>query len=162
MILDLLPLRIDQFQTEIVLETASIEVTLILPPESVLETSALPWLTAFRRCQEYTIRSLSLTASSVDRRPHYSDTELDTRHTLTSILACGLPLPKSPSMQLQESPHCEPEDQTLQEREERGWWTLRFQQVLHEMQRQDTILSPRIELKTILATAVGHQSRHEI
>ncbi|KAI0919696.1 hypothetical protein AcV5_001689 [Taiwanofungus camphoratus] len=161
-ILDLLPLRIDQFQTEIVLETASIEVTLILPPESALETSALPWLTAFRRCQEHTIRSLSLTASSVDRRPHYSDTELDTRHTLTSILACGLPLPKSPSMQLQESPHCEPEDQTLQEREERGWWTLRFQQVLHEMQRQDTILSPRIELKTILATAVGHQSRHEI
>jgi hypothetical protein len=66
------------------------------------------------------------------------------------ILNTGLPLPKSPSLQLNNNARL-----TLarrvnsvgaggdvdKEREERGWWTLRFQQVLREMQRLDPVLS---------------------
>lgn len=33
--------------------------------------------------------------------------------------------------------HGEKEDRAQGEREERGWWTLRFQQVLREFQREE-------------------------
>ena len=67
------------------------------------------------------------------------------------ILNTGLPLPKSPSLQLRDnqrlridvSKNTEGRDgsDADREREERGWWTLRFQQVLREMQRRDPMLS---------------------
>lgn len=60
------------------------------------------------------------------------------------ILNTGLPLPKSPSVQLKDNDRLGARDgpsDADREREERGWWTLRFQQVLREMQRQDPMLS---------------------
>jgi hypothetical protein len=64
-----------------------------------------------------------------------TDLALDTEQSILSILASGLPLPKSPSAQIEvAAKHYE--DDKQQEREERGWWSLRYQQVLRELQRQ--------------------------
>jgi hypothetical protein len=95
----------------------------------------------------------------------------DTWLTVSSLLASGLPIPKSPSGELPKldwscptsvtysrmgdkpasngrshwKGHMNPINQQTREkgmagnvleREERGWWTLRFQQVLGEMKRQ--------------------------
>ena len=67
------------------------------------------------------------------------DLEVDTHQSVLSIMASGLPLPKSPSVQLEEVAHGESGNPRQQEREERGWWSLRFQQVLREMQRRDAL-----------------------
>ncbi|EKM51245.1 uncharacterized protein PHACADRAFT_263285 [Phanerochaete carnosa HHB-10118-sp] len=66
------------------------------------------------------------------------------------ILHTGLPLPKSPSLQMRdnqrlgidvnESTGGKGGNDADREREERGWWTLRFQQVLREVQRRDPML----------------------
>ncbi len=60
------------------------------------------------------------------------------------ILNTGLPLPKSPSVQISDMGRTNlirTISEVDKEREERGWWALRFQQVLREMQRQDPMLS---------------------
>ena len=92
------------------------------------------WLAAFEQCFQFTLRSLSFPSPS--GLPSV-DLELDTRQSVLSILASGLPLPKSPSIQLDDSVNGQASDAKQLEREERGWWSLRFQQVLREMQRQD-------------------------
>jgi hypothetical protein len=66
-----------------------------------------------------------------------AELEMDARCSLGSILASGLPLPKSPSFQKEEEAKGVVADAVQMEREERGWWSLRFQQVLHEIQRMD-------------------------
>ena len=59
-----------------------------------------------------------------------------TLRTLSSLVGSGLPLPKSPSGRLLEiGPNA---DDTLnQEREERGWWSLRFHQVMSAKRRMN-------------------------
>jgi len=57
--------------------------------------------------------------------------------SVSAILASGLPLPKSPSTQMAE----QGADPAQQEREARGWWTIRFQQVLREMQHGSALIS---------------------
>lgn len=72
------------------------------------------------------------------------DFEQDTQQSVMAILNTGLPLPKSPSIQAMDSARVGTADISTdmdKEREERGWWALRFQQVLREMQRQDPVLS---------------------
>lgn len=102
------------------------------------DTSA-KWLSAFRRCSDFTLRSLSFLSHSGGHLVHGldMDLELDTHQSVLAIMASGLPLPKSPSVQLEEVVHGETGNPRQQEREERGWWSLRFQQVLREMQRRD-------------------------
>lgn len=101
---------------------------------------------AFRRCYAYTLRSLSFSSHSGQQLPHGShvDFEQDTQKSVMAILHTGLPLPKSPSIQAVDMARAGPGDPSTdvdREREERGWWALRFQQVLREMQRQDPMLS---------------------
>ena len=102
-------------------------------------TSPSSWLAAFKKSLQFSLRSVSnpknATVTSNLEIELESDLEhlLDTRETMHSILGSGLPMPKSPSLQIKEN------DKRRLEREERGWWTLRFQQVLREFQRQETM-----------------------
>jgi hypothetical protein len=95
------------------------------------------WTAAFEKCFQHTLRSISFPGRGFNRR----QVDLD----VASILAAGLPLPKSPSQQLRAESNASEVDVVEQEREERGWWSLRFQQILREMQdqRQEVIEEPR-------------------
>ena len=62
--------------------------------------------------------------------------EDDTLRTLSSLVGSGLPLPKSPSGRLLEIGP-DPDDTLSQEREERGWWSLRFHQVMSAKRRMN-------------------------
>ncbi|KAL5480440.1 hypothetical protein ACEPAI_1710 [Sanghuangporus weigelae] len=97
------------------------------------------WSTAFEQCFRFTLRSISFPAHSGKYLALGRDSGQDenTRQTVMSILASGLPLPKSPSVQIGELEKSAAQDASLREREERGWWALRFQQILHEMQRDE-------------------------
>ncbi|KAI5121536.1 hypothetical protein M0805_002596 [Coniferiporia weirii] len=98
------------------------------------------WWDAFEQCYLFTLRSLSFPAHSGRYLTHgpgfNAEQEVNTRQTVMSILASGLPLPRSPSVQIKEF---DEEDAAVKEREERGWWALRFQQILCEMQRDPTL-----------------------
>jgi hypothetical protein len=58
------------------------------------------------------------------------DSELD------ALLSSGLPFPKSPSLQQQQEDFIGDGGCSRREREERGWWTVRFQQILRELLRK--------------------------
>ncbi|KAF8641638.1 hypothetical protein AX16_009864 [Volvariella volvacea WC 439] len=96
------------------------------------DTTRRSWLSAFRSCLHSTLRLASLGRSDV------TDLSSAARETVLSILSSGLPLPKSPSMQQAEYHDGRPADVQRQEREQRGWWSLRFHQVLQELSRQDS------------------------
>jgi hypothetical protein len=95
---------------------------------------------AWEACLTAFLRSLQFTLSSIanpDYRAGLVDLEQqDTERTVESLLASGLPLPKSPSLQMDENMQ-QNGNGRRREREERGWWSLRFQQVLRELQRKD-------------------------
>lgn len=145
--LGLLPLSQSDLQSGTMPEaSATVEVRLTFPPGSeALKESEAAVVSAFRRCRAYTLRSLSFPSHSGQYLPHgpQVDLELDTQKTVMDILNTGLPLPKSPSVQFKDNQRLGTREisDTDREREERGWWTLRFQQVLREMQRQDPMLS---------------------
>ncbi|KAI9058954.1 hypothetical protein FKP32DRAFT_1680281 [Trametes sanguinea] len=139
--LSLVPIPPGQLDTGITVEnTSPTSITLTLPPSETSSATPVELCKALRKCHYHTVRGLSypsLPAVITD------DLELDTRQSLVGILSSGLPLPKSPSMQFGETAQGGGEadggeDAAARgEREERGWWTLRFQQVLREMQRED-------------------------
>jgi hypothetical protein len=62
-----------------------------------------------------------------------------TQKPVLSMLAAGLPFPKSPSMQMDESERGLASDAEQQEREERGWWSKRFHEVFSELSAQETV-----------------------
>jgi len=69
-----------------------------------------------------------------------SDKVLDTYLAVSSLVNSGLPIPRSPSGQIP-SIYDGKEDHAFgDEREERGWWSLRFQQIFRQFQRQDSLL----------------------
>lgn len=109
--------------------TSSAGVRLDMPSLSRLRQN---WISAFQECAEHTVRALSFPTQSgklVAPTPGVG-WDNDAQTSVAAILASGLPLPKSPSAQLIEKGA----DPAQQEREARGWWALRFQQVLREMQ----------------------------
>ncbi|GJE93612.1 RhoGEF domain-containing protein [Phanerochaete sordida] len=149
--LSLLPLGQSDLQAGSIPEgSIAITATLSLPANPEERDVALQ---ALRRCHAYTLCSLSFPSHAGTYLPHGPDVDLkeDTRQGVEAILLSGLPLPKSPSLQLRDnqrlrievSKNTEGRDgsDADREREERGWWTLRFQQVLREMQRRDPVLS---------------------
>jgi len=121
----------------------------LAPPASEnAEAKTRSWISAFRRCQTFTLSSLSIPSKNHDPQ---LDTALETQQTVLGLLASGLPLPKSPSVQMADMRvHSGTGPGEAQahaggagdgEREERGWWSLRFQQVFRELQRQDLALA---------------------
>jgi len=148
---DLLPMPQDQPDTGLLSADASSArpVYLTLPDKSNARLNLAPpqaladaknkWVTAFQRCFRYTLRSLSFPLSTRYDEPADGvlGSEGHSRSSVMSILASGLPLPKSPSQQLFQSTEdaSSVEDMIEGEREERGWWTLRFKQVLREMEQ---------------------------
>lgn len=135
----------DEIETGVIPEQTSVVsvfLTCDMPdtkPSTDNSLALVKWVEAFSRCHQFTLRSLSFPSHSGAYLAHGTnvDLELDTRQSVMSILASGLPLPKSPSVQIEEISLGQVADVLQQEREERGWWSLRFQQVLREMQRQD-------------------------
>ncbi|KAF9072476.1 hypothetical protein BDP27DRAFT_1400887 [Rhodocollybia butyracea] len=105
-------------------------------PTTSSNPSRESWLSAFQRSSQSTLRilsnpSFSHSGGNFDRPNQLL--EKDRRRILESILETGLPFPKSPSLQLaDESASIETNDATQMEREERGWWSLQFQQLLME------------------------------
>lgn len=102
-----------------------------------LSAAKTKWMDAFERCFRFTLHSLSFPSYTTNLFTNGGNMDLDsdTKNSVLSILASGLPLPMSPSQQLNEAQKGRPADLVQEEREERGWWSLRFQQVLKEMQR---------------------------
>ncbi|KAI0051283.1 hypothetical protein FA95DRAFT_309035 [Auriscalpium vulgare] len=148
-VLDLLPLDTVDLESGVVPDSTPVtSLTVTIPNLSssgeTLKDAALAdirskWMSAFRQCSQHTLRVLSFPSLSGKhhvRGPNV-DWEEDSRQSVMSILASGLPLPKSPSVQIDEVVQGHAGDERQQEREERGWWSLRFQQVLREMLRND-------------------------
>lgn len=104
-------------------------------------------LSKLRQSAQLTIRSLSCLSHSEGLRDCGLEVDLDndTHRSVMAIMSSGLPLPKSPSVQLGEVALGEIINPRQQEREERGWWSLRFQQVLNEMQRREALIIPMLE-----------------
>ncbi|KAG1764437.1 Dbl homology domain-containing protein [Suillus occidentalis] len=96
------------------------------------------WLVPLRQCCQHALRSLS-SPSGKNHLAHASK-ESEISQSVLSILASGLPFPKSPSMQLHGVELGQAGDAEQQEREERGWWSLRFHEVLREIQGQEVVL----------------------
>ncbi|KAI0262113.1 hypothetical protein BC834DRAFT_972323 [Gloeopeniophorella convolvens] len=115
------------------------------------------WISAFRECAEYTLRALSFpTQSGRLFAPTPSAAWDDNLQTsISAILSSGLPFPKSPSVQLGETRA----DSAQQEREARGWWALRFQQVLREMQRGDATTLISVSPSTSMATRTSNSKQ---
>lgn len=133
-----------------------ISVTVMLPFDR--EEEWTKWLTSLRKCYQHTIRSLSFSSSSSSSSSSSDslfshgrnvDLEQDTHQSIKAILATGLPMPKSPSVQMEEMDLGQAGDTATQEREERGWWSLRFQQVFRELQRKDAPLFAPLEARTL-------------
>jgi hypothetical protein len=101
------------------------------------------WMRMFHHSSLSTLRALSFPTQSGRYLIHGADLDVDCdiQKSVTSILASGLPLPKSPSIQLEETASGKQNDPKQQEREERGWWSLRFQQVSRELQREDVVVT---------------------
>jgi hypothetical protein len=98
-----------------------------------------PWLLALRQCSQSTLRRLVF--------PGYQDTcsdqLVDAHLAISSLIGSGLPMPRSPSGQFAQIGGGTEESSRFlgDEREERGWWSLRYQQVFREFQRQDSFFS---------------------
>jgi hypothetical protein len=96
------------------------------------------WLVPLRQCCQHALRSLS-SPYGKNHLAHASK-ESEISQSVLSILASGLPFPKSPSMQLHGVELGQAGDAEQQEREERGWWSLRFHEVLREIQGREVVL----------------------
>ncbi|KAH7886686.1 hypothetical protein F5I97DRAFT_1028978 [Phlebopus sp. FC_14] len=108
---------------------------------SVAEASAgrvllSEWLPPLRKCCQHTLKSIS-SLTTKGFAFHDATSDPDAQNPVLSILASGLPFPKSPSMQIEASEKGEASNSEQQEREERGWWSKRFHEVFIEMSKQD-------------------------
>jgi len=146
-VLDLLPMDTDDLDTGSIPDSAPVTpITLSVPSTSSSGAAIDParlvhirekWISALQQCSQHTLRSLSFPPQMGRFLEHgpLVETEFDARQSVMAILASGLPLPKSPSTQLEEALLGQASDTVQQEREERGWWSLRFHQVLRETRR---------------------------
>jgi len=124
--LDLIPLNEELKMPRMCLTTVRARLLLQGETQEVLQRQIEQWRSAFQRCSRSTLRSLSY--PTVTAEINYTNCQ-DPKHLMTPLLDAGLPVPKSPSAQILDGQG----DSMQQEREERGWWTVRFQQVLQEM-----------------------------
>ena len=139
--LDLAPLTVRALEEGYVQSTGSVvTISLSLHAQSGERTCAplSDWLAPLRRSCQYTYRTLSslnTTHMLVDRAASATEAQ----KPVMSILAAGLPFPKSPSMQMDESERGMARNSEQQEREERGWWSKRFHEVFAELSAQESV-----------------------
>lgn len=97
------------------------------------------WLSALRKCEQSTISAVTAPVQLGDFvvGDGWTCAEDDLQHPSQAILTTGLPIPKSPSLQFVEANTGKDSEARQLEREERGWWFLRFRQVAQEMRRHD-------------------------
>ena len=147
---DLLPLDVGSTEAP---RSSAIRVYLSLRDSSEVLSDFIPsglddarqqWNAAFSRCYVYTLRSLCFPTA-------YSQSNTNRRKegrpkTIRSVLSSGQPLPRNPSLQLQD-PHL---NSINQEREERVWWAARFRQILEEVTSRDEFedFTPHLEPDT--------------
>ncbi|KAK2459452.1 hypothetical protein APHAL10511_008529 [Amanita phalloides] len=128
-VLDLVPLNDELKMASTCLTT--VRGRLLVPKDTACGGSARhqidQWRLAFQRCSQSTLRSLSY-----PNKMNFVKCQ-DPNHLMTPLLGSGLPVPKSPSTQVLDAQNGLKSDSIQEEREERGWWALRFQQVLQEM-----------------------------
>ncbi|TFK22838.1 hypothetical protein FA15DRAFT_695454 [Coprinopsis marcescibilis] len=93
---------------------------------------------ALEQCARQT--QLELSFSGANELKARSDPSKDTWLAVSSLTASGLPMPKSPSGHLPDLRYGREDAREREmEREERGWWTLRYHQVLGELRRQAAV-----------------------
>ena len=99
-----------------------------------------PWLNSLRQCSKHILRKLTFISHQGGSSFFGSDRLLDTHLVVSSLTASGLPVPRSPSGNLPETSPAGSDRApgSSDEREERGWWSLRYQQVFREFERQDS------------------------
>ncbi|KAF9267171.1 hypothetical protein L218DRAFT_1074471 [Marasmius fiardii PR-910] len=92
------------------------------------------WISSLRQSSKFTVIAMSDPGKGERYLTTLNDTlDKDSLRILDTFTASGLPVPKSPSMQLDGV-----ESELIKlEREERGWWSMRFQQVLKEVQFEE-------------------------
>jgi hypothetical protein len=122
--LDLVPLDIKSLGEGVLSESASLEVLRLRVP---LSSKQEDWFAAFRQSAQLTLRSISISGGYLVAAPQGSDTDSDGPQSQR-------PLPKSPSLIAEYGDSSSPR---RQEREERGWWSSCFHQVLTEFQARD-------------------------
>ncbi|KAF8123547.1 hypothetical protein EV363DRAFT_1455343 [Boletus edulis] len=103
----------------------------------VQSTGPVVTISLSRPRSQRALSSLHTTHVLIDRAASATAAQ---KPALSSILAAGLPFPKSPSMQIQESERGLASDSERQEREERGWWSKRFHEVFVELSAHETVL----------------------
>jgi hypothetical protein len=140
--LDLIPITFEELRGNIIPDDASIVNIHVRYPDDATREQRLKSQKALHLCLQHTIRSMSFPAYTEDSIALGLDIDLaaDTKSSVLSVMASGLPLPKSPSIQVEDASVDAVPDRLQQEREERGWWSVRFQQVLREMYRRDGYL----------------------
>lgn len=113
--------------SSVVLEVPRLGVELSDPSEA---ESYGKWIAAFEKSAQDTAQLLSCPGS---RKAVPSQRSKDTWSAVSSLIASGLPMPRSSSGQLPDLQYGRVEEEARKlEREERGWWTLQYQQVLGE------------------------------
>ncbi|EIW77982.1 hypothetical protein CONPUDRAFT_157153 [Coniophora puteana RWD-64-598 SS2] len=110
------------------------------------------WLPRFHESCQSTLRALaSLTPSSsndanrgssadirlTEPSPDLLDPKVYHESLIKSITDIGLPIPKSPSMQIYEEDSGAKVGSQQREREERGWWSVRFHRVMRELETKE-------------------------
>ena len=136
--LTLIPVGPEQLDTGLLADDTCVTPLTLCFPAGTSGGERQRLLDGLRKSQHHTFRSLSMPTLPGTLM---EDLEIDTRQSLVGILSSGLPLPKSPSIQFEEAQKGLRRDVADGEREERGWWTLRFHQVLRELQREESLLS---------------------
>lgn len=137
--LNLLAIGADNIDAGLMTEQSMVTNVELRYPSDMDAATRECWESAWKRCSNHTRRSLSFPSQSGRYLALGAgvDLEADTKSSVLALLAAGLPLPKSPSIQIEEASTGSTTHGSQLEREERGWWALRFQQVLKEMQRRE-------------------------
>ncbi|KAJ7086437.1 Dbl homology domain-containing protein [Mycena belliarum] len=129
--LDILPLDIKNLGDGVITEGVSLEVLRLRVPGSSTQEEL------HKTCSAALEKSAKLTVRSISTFPlpgEYADPDRDYDTHQRSV--SRRPLPKSPSLIAQNRPG-DPSSPRKQEREERGWWSACFHQVLKEFQTRE-------------------------
>ncbi|KAI5829345.1 hypothetical protein K523DRAFT_320669 [Schizophyllum commune Tattone D] len=100
------------------------------------------WMLALSQCAQFSLLAISMPPPDGEGGRDMPGVDSGLRQRMRGYpaemldKADNFPIPKSPSAQIDDAQKGRREDLQRDEREERGWWHTRFQQVLWEVQQQ--------------------------